>query len=166
MGQPAVALMDYGNVFNAIPFYRAAQEEGVKPILGVEVFLTVNNEQARIQKDRKVWHLSLLAENNTGWQNICRLLSLSNNEDNFYFRPRVDFNMLEAYSDGIIVLGGSTYDGLIPFHLYDKLDDEGQVREAKATFKANGLLRRLIEIFGTDHVSWRFKIMDTMYRMK
>jgi DNA polymerase-3 subunit alpha len=164
LGQTSVGLMDYGNVFNAIPFYKAARAEGIKPILGVEVFLTLDNEQAKLNKDRKVWHLALIAENNTGWKNIARILSLSNNEDGFYFRARVDFKMLEAHSEGIIVLGGSSFDGVIPFHLYDKMDEEGQVREAKAVFKANGLVRRLVEIFGTDHVF--LEVQDHGYDMQ
>jgi DNA polymerase-3 subunit alpha len=94
LGQPAIALTDYGNVSNAIHFYRAAKKAGVKPILGVEVFFTENNAEYRNQKVRGMRHLVLLAENEEGWQNIVRIVSESNTPDNFFYKPRVDFASL------------------------------------------------------------------------
>lgn len=151
LGQPAVALTDYSNVFNAINFYRAAKSAGIKPIMGVDLFFCEDAEQLRIQKVRQVTHIVLLAENNIGWQNICRVMSVANSPDNFYYSPRVDFNLLEQYSEGVICLSGSSLDGTISSQLYDKLGEDGSVREPAALFKAEGLVRRFMKIYDNDH---------------
>lgn len=151
-GDSFAALNDHGNVFNAIHFYKACTKANIKPILGVDVNFCVNNEQARIHKDRKTWSLVLLAENNTGWKNICRMISEANEGDNFYFKNRVDFEMLEKYSEGVIVLTGNPFDGLIASHMRDHYDKDGNLLDRKATFKASAFLRKLIGIFGKENV--------------
>ena len=105
-GQSAIALTDYGTVSNAIHFYRAAKGVGIKPILGATVFFTENNEEYRDQKIRQTRQLTLIAENDTGWRNIVRLVSEANRAENFYFRPRIDFKMLERHSEGVIAFVG------------------------------------------------------------
>lgn len=152
LNQGAVALTDYGNVFNAISFYKDATKNSIKPILGAEVFFVEDRQEYRVQKIRKVFHLILLAENNEGWKNIVRLVSEANSEDSFFYKPRVDFTLLEKYSSGIILLCGSTWDGLIPYHLYDKTSEDGSIEEPKALFKAEALIRRLLKIYDQDHI--------------
>lgn len=151
LGQSAVALTDYSNVFEAINFYRAAQSEDIKPILGVDLYFCEDAEQLRIQKVRQVSHVILLAENDIGWQNITRLISEANSPEYFFYNPRIDFKLLEKYSEGIICLTGSSLDGVIASQLYDKLDESGEVRDAAAIFKAEGLVRRFLKIFDHDH---------------
>jgi DNA polymerase-3 subunit alpha len=70
LGQPALALTDYGNLFNAVEFYRTCKAEDVKPIMGVDVFFCENAQEMRAHKIRQGYHLTLLAENNTGWKNL------------------------------------------------------------------------------------------------
>lgn len=152
LGQPAVALTDYSNVFEAINFYRAAKSAGVKPILGVDLYFCEDAEQLRIQKVRQVSHIVLLAENYEGWKNITRLVSIANSPDYFFYNPRVDFKLLEKYSDGVICLTGSSFDGVLASHLYDQIDDAGEVRQPAALFRAEGLLRRFLSIFDADHL--------------
>ena len=159
LGQPAVALTDYSNVFEAINFYRAADSAGVKPILGVDLYFCEDAEQLRIQKVRQVSHIVLLAENETGWKNITRLVSMANSPEYFFYNPRVDFGLLEKYSEGVICLTGGSLDGAIASYLYDKLDDDGEVRDPAALFKAEGLVRRFLKIFDSDH--FYLEVQDT-----
>lgn len=151
LGQPAVAITDYSNVFEAVNFYKAADAAGIKPILGVDLYFCEDAEQLRIQKVRQVTHIVLLAENEIGWKNIARLVSLANSESYYFYNPRIDFKLLEQYSEGIICLTGSSLDGVISSQLYDKLDEEGEVREPAALFKAEGLVRRFLRIFDANH---------------
>jgi DNA polymerase-3 subunit alpha len=151
LGQKAIALTDYSNMYSSIDFYAAAKKAGIKPIMGIDLFFCENCEESKIQKVRQVYHLTLIAENNIGWKNINRLVSEANNEVNYFYRPRIDFALLEKYSEGVIMLTGGM-DGIIPYYLHDKIDSEGDVRDAKAIFRAEALIRRFISIFGTDRL--------------
>jgi DNA polymerase-3 subunit alpha len=148
--QQAIALTDYSNLFNAVNFYKEATHVGIKPILGVDVLFCEDCDEYKEQKIRQTNHLVLLAENDIGWKNITRIVAESNTGDNFYFSPRIDFKILEKYSDGIIALAGGTFDGVISYYLYDKKGDDGSIRDSAAPFKAQALVRRFIKIFGTD----------------
>ena len=159
LGQPAVAITDYSNVYNAVNFYREATKAGVKPILGVDLYFCEDAEQLRIQKVRQVSHIVLLAENEIGWKNITRIVSGANTPEYFYFNPRVDFKLLEQYSEGVICLSGSSLDGTIARQLYDKVGDDGEVVEPAALFKAEGLVRRFLKIYDTEHFC--LEIQDT-----
>lgn len=149
--QPAIALTDYSNVFNAINFYKEATSAGVKPILGVDILFCEDAEQLKIQRVRQAYHLILLAENEQGWHNITRLISRAHDEDHFFYSPRIDFKLLEQYSEGVICLTGGSLDGVISYYLYDKTGDDGEVRDSAAIFKAEGLVRRFMKIFDADH---------------
>lgn len=152
LGQPAVALTDYSNLFNAIHFYREAKAAGVKPILGADLLFCEDAEQCKIQKIRQFSHIILLAENDVGLKNLARLVSLAQSEDYFYYNPRIDFGLLEKYKEGIICLTGSTQDGIISSNLFDKTNEDGEVVEPAAIFKAKGLVRRLLKIFDANHL--------------
>jgi len=103
----ALAITDHGNIFGAVKFFQAAQEAGIKPILGMEAYLT---EDASVkQNDNKYYHLIILVQNSIGYKNLCKLISFSYKEG-FYFKPRIDYQRLEEYNEGLIVtsacLGG------------------------------------------------------------
>ena len=104
LGQTSLAITDHGNLYGAIEFYEAAKERGVKPILGCEVYVA---KRGRWNKDHGLdsenRHLVLLCENNTGYQNLIKLVSLGWTQG-FYNRPRVDFELLEQYHEGLIAL--------------------------------------------------------------
>ena len=117
-GMQAVAMTDHGNLFGAIEFYQAARKEGVKPIIGCEVYITPRSRHERREihfmgegphQGRKInnasFHLILLAQNEVGYKNLLKIVSLSHIEG-FYFRPRVDFELLSRYHEGIIALSG------------------------------------------------------------
>lgn len=103
----ALAISDHGNIFGAVKFFQQCKKSGIKPVLGMEAYLT---EDATIKDaDKKYYHLLLLVENEKGYKNLCKLISFSYQEG-FYFKPRIDYAMLEKYNEGLIAtsacLGG------------------------------------------------------------
>ncbi|MCL2701186.1 MAG: DNA polymerase III subunit alpha [Phycisphaerae bacterium] len=111
MGMPAVAISDHGNLFGAMEFYAAAREEGVKPILGLEAYISPTTRQDRSMGNPSTasYHLLLLAMNKTGFDNLLKLSSRSWLEG-FYYKPRIDRELLGQFSEGLIAttacLGG------------------------------------------------------------
>lgn len=115
-GMEAVAITDHGTMSGAIEFYKEASAAGIKPIIGMEAYIAPRKfTDKESEKDRQYFHLTMLAMNNNGYQNLMRLSTLANLEG-FYYRPRIDHDLLEKYSDGLIVLsgcmGGELSDGL------------------------------------------------------
>lgn len=106
MGMPAVALTDHGTMFGVVEFYNQAVAAGVKPIIGVEAYLAARSMKERDpQLDKKSTHLLLLAENQTGYQNLLKLVSAAQCEG-FYYYPRIDHELLAQYSEGLICTSG------------------------------------------------------------
>ncbi|MFA5840773.1 MAG: DNA polymerase III subunit alpha [Candidatus Paceibacterota bacterium] len=103
---PAIAITDHGNMYGAIEFYKLAKKAGIKPIIGVEAYVA---NRSRLNKDpgidNKRYHLTLLAKNLTGYKNLMRLVTISNLEG-FYYKPRMDKEILKTYGEGIIALSG------------------------------------------------------------
>ncbi len=106
-GMPAVALTDHGNMYGAVEFYKACRKEGVKPIIGCEVYLAPDGrfERSRNQYGKTAYHLTLLAKNQTGYHNLCKLTSAGFLEG-FYYNPRIDHELLKKHSEGLICLSG------------------------------------------------------------
>jgi DNA polymerase-3 subunit alpha len=103
-GQKAVAVTDHGNMYGAVSFYRKAFKEGIKPIIGCEVYVAPRNRQDKENGiDDKYSHLVLLCKNNQGYRNLVKLATLASLEG-FYRKPRIDFEILEKYHDGLICL--------------------------------------------------------------
>jgi len=98
----ALALTDHGNLYGAVEFYKKAVKTEIKPILGVEIYVA---PRSRFQKEAKIddqyFHLVLLAENQTGWQNLIQLVTKAHLEG-FYYRPRIDRELLHQYHEGLI----------------------------------------------------------------
>ncbi|MEK7478899.1 MAG: DNA polymerase III subunit alpha, partial [Patescibacteria group bacterium] len=104
LGMNSLALTDHGNLYGAIEFYKKAKKAGIKPILGVEAYIAPNgrhNKRNRI--DDKFCHLVLLAENNIGWKNLIQLVTKANLEG-FYYKPRIDKEILKMHHEGVIAL--------------------------------------------------------------
>ena len=103
-GMEAVTITDHGNMFGAIELYKECKKEGIKPILGCEVYVA---PRSRLEKQGKIDsepnHLILLAMNNTGYKNLIKLVSLGYTEG-FYYKPRIDMEILKKYNEGIIAL--------------------------------------------------------------
>ena len=104
--QTAVAITDHGNMYGNIAFYNECKKEGVKAIVGVEVYVAKNSrfdKQIRVGSDQ--FHLTLLAENYIGYKNLMKMVTIANFEG-FSYKPRIDDETLEKYSEGVILLSG------------------------------------------------------------
>ena len=139
-GMPAIAVTDHGNMFGAIEFYQNAIKAGVKPIIGFEAYLT---EGCRLEKDgtsfrKPLYHLILLAKNINGYKNLIKLSSFGYTEG-YYYKPRIDWELLQKHHDGIIALSGCLQ-GEVPWKLMHG-DDDG----------AKKAVRRYQDVFGRDN---------------
>ena len=141
LGMPAVAMTDHGNMFGAIEFYRAAHKAGIKPIIGCEVYLAPGS---RLQKSAgsardAASHFTLLAENAEGYQNLVKLVTAGFLEG-YYYKPRVDKELLARHAKGIIALSGCLNAEVNRFLTQNQPD------KAKAT------LAELRDIFGPENL--------------
>lgn len=106
MGMEAVAITDHGTMSGVLDFYKSAHAAGIKPILGMETYVAARSRHDRDpQKDKARYHLTILAMNNQGYQNLMRLSTIANLEG-MYYKPRIDHELLEQYGEGLIVLSG------------------------------------------------------------
>ncbi len=121
MGMPALALTDHGNLFGAIEFYRAAKKKGLKPIIGCEIYVAKESRHKKTGGGDQSNHLVLLAENLTGYRNLSRLVSYGYLEG-FYYKPRVDKELLAQYSNGLIALSGCTKGAVAQKLLMEQID--------------------------------------------
>ncbi len=127
LGMNSAAITDHGVMYGCLDFYKEAREQGIKPILGCEVYVAPNS---RFDKEigggeERYHHLVLLAENNEGYKNLCKIVSIGFTEG-YYYRPRVDFEVLEKYHDGLIALSACLA-GEVPRYI-----QKGMMTEAKA----------------------------------
>ena len=106
LGMNSLAITDHGAMFGVVDFYKACNKAGIKPIIGCEVYTAARTMYDKeIDKDRNSGHLILLAENQTGYKNLVKIVSKSY-VDGFYFKPRVDKELLRRHSEGLICLSG------------------------------------------------------------
>ena len=136
LGMDALAITDHGAMYGVIDFYKECQKQGIKPILGMEAYVAPRSLKDR-EGQREYAHLILLAKNQTGYQNLMRLSSIAFVEG-FYYKPRIDYTVLEQYREGLICLSACLA-GDIPQLLL-----QGRYEDAKA------LAARLQGIFGPD----------------
>ncbi|MBD3879921.1 MAG: DNA polymerase III subunit alpha [Quinella sp. 1Q5] len=138
-GMTSLAITDHGTMYGVIDFYKAALKRGIKPIIGCEVYVAPQSRFDREKTDgTKYFHLILLAENNTGYKNLVKLASRAATEG-FYYRPRVDKEILREYHEGLIALSACVA-GEIPRAILD--EDLKHARE---------LIAEYVEIFGQDN---------------
>jgi DNA polymerase-3 subunit alpha len=138
-GMTALALTDHGNMFGSKEFYDVCKKEGIKPIIGCETYVAENSRHDKkdAKVDRSGYHLIVLAKNHTGYRNLLKLVSLAYTEG-FYYKPRVDKEILEKYHEGLIV-SSSCLGGEIPQHIL-----AGNLAEAEAA------IRWFKSVFGED----------------
>jgi len=152
-GQPALGITDHGNMYGVIEFYKECTQQGIKPILGIEAYMAHDHRTERIARRgrmddnggsddggrKQYYHLTLLAENNEGYRNLIQLSSLAFLEG-YHYKPRIDWELLEKYSGGLIAttgcLGGHVLQSLL------NGDEKGALAKAG----------RLQEIFGRDNL--------------
>jgi DNA polymerase-3 subunit alpha len=152
-GQPALGITDHGNMYGVIDFYKECKKQGIKPIIGTEAYMAHDHRTERIARRgrlddnggsdeggrKQYYHLTLLAENNTGYHNLIKLSSLAFLEG-YHYKPRIDWELLERHSDGLIAttgcLGGHVLQSLL------NGDEKGAIQKAG----------RLQDIFGKDNL--------------
>ncbi|RUS44545.1 DNA polymerase III subunit alpha [Cohnella sp. AR92] len=139
LGMKALALTDHGVMYGAIPFYKACRERGVKPIIGMEAYVASGSRLERVsRKEQPIYHLTLLAKNETGYRNLMRLSTIGHLEG-FYYKPRIDFEALKQHAEGLICLSGCLASELSQHLVNDRYE------EAKET------ALRYHELFGEDY---------------
>ncbi|MEC8018279.1 MAG: DNA polymerase III subunit alpha, partial [Actinomycetota bacterium] len=152
-GQPAIGITDHGNMYGTLEFYKECRNRGIKPIIGTEAYMAHDSRYERPTRRGRLddsggdteagqklyYHLTLLAENQTGYRNLIQLSSLAFLEG-YYYKPRIDWELLERYSDGLIAttgcLGGHVLQSLL------RGDESGALEKAA----------RLQDIFGKDNL--------------
>lgn len=146
---PALAMTDHGNMHGAIEFYNVCQSEGIKPIIGMEAYVA---PKSRFERSGTLStsnnHLTLLAKNEKGYLNLMKLTSLSYLEG-FYYKPRVDWELLEKYHEGLIALSGCLKSKVAQTVL------EGQARHhgAKSNDLGHGILAVFFRYVADDFIS-------------
>ncbi|MCH8983560.1 MAG: DNA polymerase III subunit alpha [Acidobacteria bacterium] len=149
--QPAIAITDHGVMYGVVDFVKAARSLGIKPIIGIEAYFTDGSRFDRpTGSANKRYHMNLLAENEIGYRNLLQLSSKAFLEG-YYYKPRMDFDLLAQHSEGIIATSGCL-GGLVPQLLApDSVSEEGnkgQIRDFDAAIAAAG---RFQDIFGKDN---------------
>ena len=162
-GMPALALTDHGNLYGAIDFYKTCKKSGIKPIIGVEAYVAKRNrfnKEAGI--DNKRYHLTLLAKNETGYKNLIKLVTLSHIEG-FYYKPRIDLELLQKYNEGIICLSGCV-GGELSQSILDKDLDKSQklIQEYQDIFGKNNYF---LEIMKHPNVEGDKKVRETIIEL-
>lgn len=138
LSMPAVAITDHGNLFGAIEFYNQCIKNSIKPIIGCEVYVAPRTRFDKQGKQDHPYHLILLCKNQLGYKNLCKLVSLAYT-DGFYNRPRVDFELLTLYHEGLVCLSGCLAGEV------SRLLSDNSYEEAKKT------VLRYKELFGEDY---------------
>jgi DNA polymerase-3 subunit alpha len=140
LGMNSAAITDHGNMFGVIEFYKEARAQGINPVIGCEVYVAPNSRLDREMGhgDDRYYHLILLAENNTGYANLMKIVSIGYTEG-YYYRPRVDFETLQKYHEGLICLSACLA-GEIPRNIV-----RGFYEEAKA------VAQKYRDCFGEDN---------------
>ena len=124
LGIDTLALTDHGVLYGAIQFYLQAKEAGIKPIIGSEIYIALNGRLNHNAGDKNYYHLILLAKNEAGYRNLIRLITKAHLES-FYYKPRVDKELLTQYKEGLIALSACVA-GEVPALIL-----QGQIDEAK-----------------------------------
>jgi DNA polymerase III subunit alpha len=152
---PALALTDNGNMFAAVEFYLACKDKGVKPILGLEVYMAANGRHSRGQDRNEAFkpnnRLVLLAQNLNGYQNLTKISSIGYQEG-FYYKPRIDLEVLEQYNQDVILLSGGLRGEVVQSFLLD--GPEAALEKIKALQKIFGD-RFYLEINRTGIADWK-----------
>ena len=145
LGMDAAAITDHGVMYGAVDFYKAAKAEGIKPIIGCEVYVAPGSrfEREKSVSDDRYFHLVLLAENNTGYSNLCKLVSRGFTEG-YYYKPRVDEELLREYHEGIIALSACLA-GELPRAILRGMNDQAKdvIRKYKDIFGENNYFLEL-----------------------
>ncbi len=160
--QTAVAITDHGNMYGNIAFYNECKKEGIKAIIGVEAYIAKNSrfdKQIRVGSDQ--FHLTLLAENYVGYKNLMKMVTIANFEG-FSYKPRIDDEILEKYSEGVILLSGCMSSQTSRLLLDDKDEKALEIfKKYKKIFKD----RFYIEVQNSPHIEESKTLRDKLVQV-
>jgi DNA polymerase-3 subunit alpha len=122
LGMDSLAITDHGVMYGAIEFYQQAREAGIRPIIGCEMYIAQNNHTSRSPGEKSNFHLVLLAKNQTGYRNLVQLVTRAHLEG-FYYKPRIDKELLREYSSGLVALSACTAGELSQHILSGRVDE-------------------------------------------
>ena len=149
-GQPAIAITDHGNLYGVVEFVKTANQHGIKPIIGMEAYYVEGSRFDRPSGTaNKRFHMNLLAENETGYRNLLQLSSKAY-LDGYYYKPRMDLDLLAEHSEGVIATSGCL-GGVVPQYLGPDAGEEGNrgvIRDVDAAMSAAGQFQ---DVFGNDN---------------
>jgi DNA polymerase III subunit alpha len=137
-GGNACAITDHGNMYGAIEFFKACQKAEIKPIIGCEIYTCQGNRTEKTSENRKSNHLILLAKDHQGYKNLMKMVSIGHQEG-FYYKPRIDWETLEKYHDGLVCLSACAQ-GIVPQFIINN-----EYEKAKSTAK------KYLDLFGEDY---------------
>lgn len=150
MGQPAIGITDHGNLYGVVDFVKEAKRQGIRPVVGIEAYFTDGSRFDRPPADQnKRYHMLLYAENDTGYRNLLQLSSKSFLEG-YYYKPRMDFELLAEHSEGIIATSGCL-GGLVPQLLGPDVSEEGNKGTLRDFDAGLAAAARFQDIFGRDN---------------
>lgn len=166
-GMEAVAITDHGTMSGAIEFYKAAQDADIKPIIGIEAYVAARSHKDRDpQKDKARYHLIILAMNNTGYQNLMKLSTIAN-LDGYYYKPRIDHELLEKYNEGLIVLSACA-SGEVGENL--RLDNYEEAKKVASWYKSVFGDRYYLELQDHGHedspAAWDVQVKINTYLLR
>lgn len=140
LGMSSCAITDHGGGYGLVEFYNTCKKEGIKPILGCEVYMAPGSrfDKSKSTSERAYYHLILLVKNEIGYKNLCVLISRSNTEG-FYYKPRIDFDLLKEHHEGLICLSACIAGELPQAIIHEKYE------------KAEEVLKRYHDLFGEDY---------------
>lgn len=139
LGMTSCAITDHGSMYGVVDFYREANAQGIHPVIGCEVYMAPRSRFDKVHDiDNKTSHLILLAENQTGYKNLIKMVS-SGYIDGFYYKPRIDFELLKEHSEGIIALSACLA-GEVPKALLNGNYDE-----------AKNIVKKYVDVLGKDN---------------
>ena len=151
LNQPAAAITDHGNLYGAMEFVQKANDLGIKPIIGYEAYITPGSRFDRPDRENnKRYHLTLLAENNIGYQNLVELVSKAYTEG-YYYKPRIDYELLDQHHDGLIALSGCLGGELAQHLAPDGSIEEGNTSNERSFEKALDIAKKYQSIFGKEN---------------
>ncbi len=122
LGQEAIALTDHGVLYGAIQFYKEAKARGIKPIIGIEAYIAQSSRHSREPQEKKPYHMTLLAKNEAGYRNLLLLVTKAHLEG-YYYKPRMDRELLEEHHEGIIALSGCATSEISRLLMDGRLED-------------------------------------------
>lgn len=150
------ALTDHGNISGAIKFYSEMKKNNIKPILGCELYISHNSASIKEKDNKKLSHLIVLAKNYAGWKNLIEMVSMSNKQDFYYHKPRLDLSLLKQVNNGNMIC----ICGHLGSYLADKLlDSDKIVTDWRKTGEYH--INSLKDVFGEENLFLESQLMDS-----